>query len=170
MLPNATPSYRFGDLLALARRSWVEQVRASMTTAGFLGYRQTDALVLRLLVLHPWPIGGLGDVLHVTRQAARKLADGMVERGYAELKTDPEDARRTMVHLTRAGTSYARAVATAQDALNDQIRGRVTKAELAVADRVLRMVFPDDEARRRIDGIVSPPAGAGTPQGVRNQF
>ncbi len=92
----------------------------------------------------------------VTRQAARKLAQGMVERGYASFSADPADARRTLVILTKSGRSYARAVASAQDALNDTVRRRVNDAHLAIADGVLRAVF-SDEARRRVDANVPPP-------------
>jgi DNA-binding MarR family transcriptional regulator len=155
MATDASPPYRFGDLLALARRSWIRQVRSRMEDAGFAGYRQTDAWVLRLLAQRPWAIGQLGEAMGVTRQAARQLADGMVERGYAAFGTDPQDARRTLVVLTSSGESYARAVAQAQDALNNALRDRVSAADLAAADAVLRAVF-GDHARRRVDEAIPP--------------
>jgi DNA-binding MarR family transcriptional regulator len=158
--PDAIPPYRFGDLLALARRSWIRQVRAQMEAAGFPGYRQTDSWLLRLLSRQTWAIGQLGDAMGVTRQAARKLADGLAERGYAVFAADPADARRTLVVLTPAGETYARAVVAAQDALNDAMIDRVSAADLAAADSVLRAVFPGD-ARPRIDATVPPPPSAG---------
>jgi DNA-binding MarR family transcriptional regulator len=151
MSADATPPYRFGDLLALARRSWVRQVRARMEVAGFVDYRQTDAFVVRLLFRHPWAIGELGEAMGITRQAARQLADGMVERGYATLGADPGDARRTLVALTPRGEAYARAVRRAQRGLNDALRRRVSAADLIAADRVLRAVFPADEVLRRLE-------------------
>jgi hypothetical protein len=39
----------------------------------------------------------------------------------------------------------------AQDALNETVRSRVSEADLAAADAVLRAVFPDDNARQRVD-------------------
>jgi DNA-binding MarR family transcriptional regulator len=153
---DAIPPYRFGDLLALARRSWIRQVRAHMDAAGFPGYRQTDSWVLRLLSRQAWAIGQLGEAMGVTRQAARKLADGLAERGYAVFTTDPADGRRTLIVLTQAGETYAGAVAAAQDALNNSIRDRVSAADLAAADSVLRAVFPAD-ARRRVAAGVPPP-------------
>jgi DNA-binding MarR family transcriptional regulator len=129
-----------------------------MEEAGFADYRQTDAWMVRLLVRRPWAIGHLGEAMGVTRQAARQLADGMVERGYARFGTDPQDARRTLVVLTPSGESYARAVWQAQDALNNELRDRVSAGDLAVADAVLRAVFPGDQARRRLDESVPPPA------------
>ncbi len=165
MNDDATPAYRFGDLLALARRSWIRQVRARMDEAGFPRYRQTDAWMLRLLAQQPLAIGRLGNAMGMTRQAARKLADGMVERHYASLGQDPADARRTLVVLTPAGEAYGRAVAEAQDALNWAIRDRVSARDLAAADFVLRAVFPSVEARRLADEGVPPPPPPRDPHG-----
>jgi DNA-binding MarR family transcriptional regulator len=75
----------------------------------------------------------------------------MVERGYAVLEADPADGRRTMVVLTPGGEAYGRAVWAAQDALNDLVRRRVSARDLAIADSVLRAIFPGGERRRRID-------------------
>src|SRR5580700_6493894 len=61
MTPPANPPYRFGDLLALARRTWIRHVAAAMERAGFPGYRQTDSWVLRLLAQQPMAIGQPGE-------------------------------------------------------------------------------------------------------------
>ena len=151
MAENETPPYRFGSLLALARGSWIEQVRERMEEAGFPGYRRSDAWVLALLLRRPLAIGQLGEAVGISRQAARQMADGLVERGYATFGTDDADARRTLVVLTRRGQAYGRAIWAAQDALNETVRSRVSEADLAAADAVLRAVFPDDKARQRVD-------------------
>jgi hypothetical protein len=80
MATDANPPYRFGGLLARARRSWVEQIRERMQEAGFPGYRQSDAWVLALLLQRPLAIGQLGEAMGISRQAARQMADGLVER------------------------------------------------------------------------------------------
>ena len=101
MADNARSPYRFGSLLALARRSWIEQVRERMQEAGFPGYRRSDAGVLALLLQQPLAIGQLGEAMGISRQAARQMADGLVERGYATFGTDDADARRTLVVLAK---------------------------------------------------------------------
>lgn len=154
---NANPPYRFGNLLARARRSWVKQIAERMAEAGFPDYRLTDAGILGLLLRGPLAIGQLGEALGVSRQAARQLADGLVERGYASFGTDQADSRRTLVVLTASGTAYGRAIWMAQDALNETVRNRVSEADLAAADTVLRAVFPDDGARQRVDERLPPP-------------
>jgi DNA-binding MarR family transcriptional regulator len=159
MADNARPPYRFGNLLALARRSWIEQVRERMQEAGFPGYRRSDAAILALLLRRPLAIGQLGESLGITRQAARQMADGLVERGYAAFGTDDADARRTLVVLSPKGKAYGRAIWTAQDALNETVRSRVSEADLAAADAVLRAVFPQDDARQQVDERLPPLAG-----------
>jgi DNA-binding MarR family transcriptional regulator len=154
---DARRPYRFGNLLALARKSWIEQVGERVREAGFPGYRRSDAAVLAYLLPRPLAIGQLGEALGVTRQAARQLADGLAERGYASFGTDEADARRTLVILTPRGKSYGRAIWMAQDALNETVRSRVSEADLAAADAVLRAVFPDASSRQRIDERMPPP-------------
>jgi DNA-binding MarR family transcriptional regulator len=156
MADNARAPYRFGNLLALARRSWIEQVGQRMHEAGFPGYRRTDAGILGLLLPRPLAIGQLGEALGITRQSARQLADGLVERGYAAFGADDADARRTLVVLTPRGRAYGRAIWTAQDALNETVRSRVSEADLAAADAVLRAVFPDGDARQQVDRRMPP--------------
>ncbi len=160
MAAHARPPYRFGSLLALARRSWIEQVRERMQQAGFPGYRRTDAGILALLLQRPLAIGQLGEALGTSRQAARQLADGLVERGYASFGTDQADARRTLVVLTPSGKAYGRAIWAAQDALNQSVRNRVSQADLAAADAVLRAVFPDDDARQQVAERLPPPTAS----------
>lgn len=62
--------------------------------------------------------------------------------------------------LTPSGKAYGRAIWAAQDALNETVRNRVSQADLAVADAVLRAVFPDDKARQRVDERLPPPAAS----------
>lgn len=150
--------YRFGDLLALARREWIRQVAGRVGEAGYADYRPTDAPVLRLLRQGALPIGQLAEAIGVTRQAARQLADGLVNRGYAVLTSDPGDGRRRMVVLTPRGEDYGRAVWEAQDKLNDSVCRRLSARDLAVADSVLRAVLPP-VARQRIDRWMPPPSG-----------
>ena len=160
MADNANPPYRLGGLLARARRSWIEQVRERMQEAGFPGYRQSDAWILALLLRRPMAIGQLGEAMGISRQAARQMADGLAERGYATFGTDDADARRTLVVLTRRGKAYGRAIWMAQEALNETVRNRVSEADLAAADAVLRAVFPDDKARQRVDERMPPLTGS----------
>ncbi len=160
MLEKSSPPYLFGDLLALARRSWVGQMALRLERRGYTDYRRSDAAALRLLSREPVTIGMLGAALGITRQAARKLADALERRGYARTAPDVRDARRVNVLLTEAGREYARAIIEVVEELNRELAARVGADDLRAADVVLRAAL-DVDAARRAEVLVTPPQAAG---------
>jgi DNA-binding MarR family transcriptional regulator len=157
---SSTAPYLFGDLLALARQSWVQQMADRLSAVGYDDYRRSDAAVVRLLRRRAAPVGELAGALGVTRQAARKLATGLEQRGYASTVRDPADGRRVNVALTPAGQRYATAVVEVIMALNTELADRVDPAQLVAADAVLRAAIAGGRGRRRSQRLVRPPAGA----------
>jgi DNA-binding MarR family transcriptional regulator len=154
---ESTAAYRFGDLVALARLSWVGEVTSRLERLGYTGFRRGDAAVMRVLWRGPLPVGRLGASLSVTRQAARKIADALEQRGYATTERDSRDTRQLNVSLTPAGRDYARAVIAITEELNRDVAGRVSPDQLAAADIVLRAALFDDSARQRASQL--PPPG-----------
>jgi DNA-binding MarR family transcriptional regulator len=157
--------YRFGDLLGLARQSWVNEMTRRLAGLGYPDYRRSDAAAVRVLQYGPVPVGRLGTYLGVTRQAARKVAGGLQRRGYATAERDQRDARQVNVTLTPAGHDYARAVVAVIDELNRQVGRQADPAQLAAADAVLRAVLFDDSTRQRAERLPRP-AGPGVPRTV----
>jgi len=106
----------------------------------------------------------LGAGLGVTRQAARKIADALEQRGYATTERDSRDTRQLNVTLTQLGRDYARAVTAVVEELNREVAGRVSPDQLAATDTVLRAALFDDSARQRASRLPppaeQPPAGA----------
>lgn len=162
---ESTATYRIGDLIALARWSWLGQMTSRLERLGYVDYRRTDAAALRMLWRSPLPVGRLGTGLGVTRQAARKVADGLEQRGYATTERDSRDTRQLNVTLTQLGRDYARAVAAVVEELNQEVAGRVSPDQLAAADNVLRAALFDDSARQRASRLPRPPGepSAGSP-------
>ncbi|MGA3354502.1 MAG: MarR family transcriptional regulator [Acidimicrobiales bacterium] len=144
MPEKSTAPQLFGDLLARARLSWVRQMASRLEGLGYSQYRRSDALVLRLLLCGPLPVGRLGSVLGVTRQAARKAVDGLALRGYARTERDAEDSRKLNVVLTPRGEAYARAVVEVIEALNRELSERLDPAQLSAAAAVLQTVITGD--------------------------
>lgn len=157
MASASTPPYLFGDLLALARLRWVRQMSSRLAQLGYLDYRRSDAAALRLLRRGPIPVGRLGGELGVTRQAARKLAEGLEQRGYARTERDTGDARVLNVVLTTAGFAYAQAIIDVIQELNREFCQRVDPAELVAADSVLRTVITGDGALEAAASAIRPP-------------
>jgi DNA-binding MarR family transcriptional regulator len=97
-------------------------------------------------------------VLGVTRQAARKVADGLQQRGYVTTGRNPRDARQVDITLTPAGRDYAWAIAVVIAELNAEVAKRTDPARLAAADAVLRAVLFDESARQRAGRLPRPPS------------
>ena len=163
MTTDANP-YRFGDLLALARQSWIHRMAAELESRGFAEYRISDAVTLRRLRRGPASVGELGVPLGVTRQAARKIVRGLEERGYASTQADADDARKLMVILTSAGRAYADAIIEVIARLNWAVAARVTPDQLAATDAVLRASIEDEGVARAAARIRPPPSGRVWPQ------
>jgi len=159
-VPARSSPYPFGDLLALARQSWLGAMAGRLAGLGYHDYRRSDAAAVRLLRRGPVPVGRLGTALGVTRQAARKVADGLQQRGYATTSRDPRDSRQLNVTLTPAGQDYASAVTAVIDELNREMERRADPADLAAADAVLRAALFDESTRQRA-GRLPGPAAAG---------
>ena len=156
MAKVSTGPHLFGDLLALARESWVAQMVAALGNLGYPGYRRTDALVMRRLLASRLAVTRVGSLLGVTRQAGRKVVDGLLDRGYAATERDDQDRRRVNVILTPTGRAYARAVVQAITSLNRGLADRVDHGDLEAAGRVLRAVL-DEGDRLRLEGLILPP-------------
>jgi DNA-binding MarR family transcriptional regulator len=137
---SQNPPKLFGDLLALARRSWVLEMSRRLDELGYPDYRRSDAILLRWLRHGPLPFSDLAATLGVTRQAARKLVDGLSSRHFAVVERDREDARRLNVGLTAEGEEYARHVLDVVTALNTELDEHVDAYDLAVVKSVLRSV------------------------------
>lgn len=161
-------SYGFGDLLALARASWLAQMAAGLEARGYPGYRRTDAWALRQLASGPVPVTQVGQGFGISRQAGRKVVDGLTARGYAITEPDATDRRRANVTLTPAGGAYAEAVMAVIREQNGSLAARVDPRDLEAADRVLRAAV-DDGVRQAAQRLVRPPrslADAAPPDGV----
>jgi len=157
MAAQSNPAYRFGDLVALARLSWVGEVTHRLERLGYPGFRRGDSATMRALSRGPLPVGRLGAALGVTRQAARKIADALEQRGYVTTERDSRDTRQLNVALTPSGREYGRAVIAVTDELNREVAARVSPAQLAAADAVLRAALFDDVARERASQLPPPP-------------
>ena len=160
MPAESSAPYPFGDMLALARQSWLGELSGRLAGRGYDGYRRSDAGALRLLRHGPASVGRLGALLGVTRQAARKVADGLERRGFVTTGRNPRDARQVDITLTPAGQDYATAITDVIAELNREVVKRTDPAQLAAADAVLRAVLFDESARQRAGRLPRPTSGA----------
>ncbi|MGD0241067.1 MAG: hypothetical protein ABSB59_12160 [Streptosporangiaceae bacterium] len=157
MTGKSTAAYPFGDLLALARQSWLTEMAGRLAQRGYDDYRRTDAATTRLLLRRGQvPVGQLGTALGVTRQAARKVAEGLAQRGFATTSRDPDDTRQLNVALTAVGQDYARDVIAVIGELNREVAARVDPGQLAAVDAVLRAALFDKSTQQRAARLPRP--------------
>jgi DNA-binding MarR family transcriptional regulator len=67
----------------------------------------------------------LAELLGVSRQAASKLADEMVQRGYLLRAPDPDDRRRTHLRLSAKGRRVRQRAAAESAAIEAELRAAV---------------------------------------------
>ncbi len=127
----------FGDLLALARRSWIRQMASALRERGYEDYRPSDAAIVRILLSRSVAVGQLDQALGASRQAARKVVTGLERRDYVTTGSDPLDGRRLIISLTPRGDAYARAVVEVIHTLNRRLAEQVAHDDLASARHVL---------------------------------
>jgi len=140
MSPDPVAEMLFGDLLAQARERWIRVMAQRLGALGFHDYRRSDPLVMRSLRGGEVSLGALGVRLGVTRQAARKVVNGLVGRGYAQVTTSSQDSRRRLVNLTPRGRDYLAAVVATLRAMHDEVVDSVDPQQLAAAYSVLVVV------------------------------
>ncbi len=103
-------------LLDIARRRYGDEIRRSVTEAGYTDLPRRGARL----------IGGIArngsirqeDLPEATgssKQATSQLIDTCVSRGYLERVADPDDRRRMIISLTDRGTYVAAVVRAAVD-------------------------------------------------------
>lgn len=130
----------FGDVLAQARERWIRAMAQRLSALGFEDYRRSDPLAMRSLRGGEVPLGGLAITLGLTRQGARKVVNGLVERGYVRVTSSTVDSRRRIVELTPRGREYLRAVVQTLRALNDEVVANVDEERLSAAYSVLEFI------------------------------
>jgi DNA-binding MarR family transcriptional regulator len=107
-------------LLAMAYRSLVVSLHAELADRGWRDVRPQYGYVLLACRERPTTAGGVAVLLGVSKQAASKLADGMVEAGLLLRKASAEDARAKPLVLSARGR---RLLGTVEDIYADLEEG-----------------------------------------------
>lgn len=119
---------------------------ARVAERGFDDLSQADSDVL----VHVGPRGtamaAVARARGVTKQAVQGQVRGLVERGYLELRPDPDDARaRRLVHTER-GLALMRALADVERALHAEVAADLGEGGMERLRRAL------DRAREVVEG------------------
>jgi DNA-binding MarR family transcriptional regulator len=150
----ATPT-----LMRAARGAYARSIRARLHAIGIDDLPRNGAFILAGIdhagALRPDLVADLG----VTKQAISQVTDTLVSRGYVERSPDPADRRRITLTLTDRGQQAVGAVTRGVDAVDQQLRDRLSagqveamRAALAALAEIRSASATADTGRRRPDG------------------
>lgn len=97
-------------LLHAGRMTYGKAIREGYAEAGFDDIPRLGPRLLGGIRRNGSSVGSVGEIAKdfgISKQAASKLVDTLVIRGYIERGTDPEDRRRLTLELTERGREAA---------------------------------------------------------------
>ncbi|HEX3737527.1 MAG TPA: MarR family transcriptional regulator [Solirubrobacterales bacterium] len=121
-------------LLAEGRATYGRAIRKGYAEAGFDDIPKLGPRLLGGIHRFGGSVGSAGDVARdfgVSKQAASKLIDTLVIRGYLRRGTDPEDRRRLTLELTGRGREAADLGWKAADRVDRELEEAVGAAAIA---------------------------------------
>ena len=96
-------------LFAVGYRTLIENLHVELRSRGWTDIRPAYGFVL-LAAREKTAVSDLATLMGMTKQAASKLVDDMVESGYLERSTGSPDGRRKEIGLTERGQALLVAV------------------------------------------------------------
>ena len=112
-------------LLVAANRCLNDRLVGAVRAAGARDMRPAFGFVIRAVAAEEPTFGRLAELLGVSRQAASKVADEMVDRRYLLRRVDPADRRRTRLRLSAKGRRVRERAAAESEAIDDELRAAV---------------------------------------------
>src|SRR3954447_21872515 len=112
----------FAILLVAANRCLDDRLVAAVRETGSRDMRPAFGFVIRAVAAEEPTVGRLAEPLGGGRQAAGKLSDEMVQRGYLLRAPDPADRRRTRLRLSAKGRRVRERAAAESEAIEAELR------------------------------------------------
>jgi DNA-binding MarR family transcriptional regulator/catechol 2,3-dioxygenase-like lactoylglutathione lyase family enzyme len=129
--------YATPTLMRAARGAYAQAIRASLAAAGFEDLPKNGAFILAGVGDRRGPADDLPEGLGVTKQAVSQTIDALVNRGYLERQSDPDDRRRNLLELTERGQQALDAVITGVDEIDDQLAEEISPQEYDATRKTL---------------------------------
>ena len=112
-------------------------IRAQLHAVGIDDLPRNGAFILTGIDTSGRATADLPRDLGISKQAVSQVIDILVNRGYLERGPDPDDRRRIALELTERGQDVAAAVLRGVNAVEDQLRERVSPDQIEAARSVL---------------------------------
>jgi DNA-binding MarR family transcriptional regulator len=143
----AAPDHRLARLFAIGFRSLVDGLHEQLAERGWDDVRPAFGFVLLAARDAPTSSTEVAGIMGVTKQAASKVLDAMIEAGYLERAPQAHDRRQRPVQLTARGRSLLDAVESIYDDLEGEWASVVGDDELERLRRTLTRVLTADGER-----------------------
>lgn len=112
-------------ILVAATRCLNDRLITAVRETGARDARPAFGFVIRAVDAEQPTVTRLAELLGVSRQAASKLADEMVQRGYLLRAADPDDRRRTRLRLSAKGRRVRKRAAEESATIETELRATV---------------------------------------------
>ncbi|MDQ0597262.1 DNA-binding MarR family transcriptional regulator [Streptomyces canus] len=124
------------DLVGALYRRGLRKLEQSEAVEGVsVGVRSV------LVLLHrygPMTVPQMSRLMTLTRQFVQRMTNEAMERGWAEATANPAHQRSSLIRSTEDGEAVITAILAREHALNRQVGGDLTEAELTACARVLK--------------------------------
>ncbi|MHC3467505.1 MarR family winged helix-turn-helix transcriptional regulator [Streptomyces sp. 7R007] len=127
------------DLIGALYRRGLRKIEQGEQVEGVpVGVRS----VLALLRRHgPMTVPQMGRVMTLTRQFVQRMVNDAAAEGWVEVTPNPAHQRSSLIRITGAGETVIDTILAREHALNRQVGGDLTDAELTACVRVLKQML-----------------------------
>ncbi|MFJ9348537.1 MarR family winged helix-turn-helix transcriptional regulator [Streptomyces sp. NPDC101237] len=124
------------DLIGpLYRRAFRKIEQGEQIEGASVGVRSVLDLLRRF---GPMTVPQMGRIMALSRQFVQRTVNDATARGWAEAVPNPAHQRSSLIRLTDAGRTVITAVLAREHAVNRQVGGGLTDAEITACVRVLK--------------------------------
>jgi DNA-binding MarR family transcriptional regulator len=139
--------YELPLLLLSGFRAVIDEAHEELASRGHPGLRPAHGFAMQAIGVFGATAADVGRRLGVSKQAAGKTIDRLIELGYAERGGEAADRRRKVVRLTPRGTEALALSAQAFDHVRARWAGLLGAGRLAALEDDLRAVTPGQPLR-----------------------
>ncbi|CCK25799.1 marR-family regulatory protein [Streptomyces davaonensis JCM 4913] len=134
------------DLIGALYRRGLRKIEQGEQVEGVsVGVRSVLVLLRRY---GPMTVPQMGRIMALSRQFVQRMVNDAVAEGWAEVTPNPAHQRSSLIRIMPAGETLIDAILAREHALNRQVGGDLTDAELRACRRVLKEMlktFDDGE-------------------------
>ena len=154
--PEDEPGWVLPLLLFGGFRTLIDRLHAELARQGHPDVRPAYGFAMQAIGRDGATASELGRRLGVSKQAAGKTVDRLVELGYAERSADAADARRKLVRLTPRGYDALARSAAVFEQLRAEWAAKLGTDHVRALEADLRAVVPSTAIRLDVAGWFGP--------------